>query len=207
MRKIEKNTEPREWTAYRLTPNATYKALSELRTALLQEQGYVCAYCMRRIPTKDTNSDEGSRIEHIHSRRNHEELQLDYQNMVICCPGAISHDFHCDKLKGDKDLSFNLFDDSFFSTISYNTKDGKIKSLDSLFNSEMNRTLNLNNSLLKKNRVQTLNASIDYLNKSKWKKAKIKKFLTDWNTKNEKGQFRPYQGIVVWYLNKKLSQL
>ena len=99
MKKIAKSKEPKEWTKYRLTPGVKYSPIPELREALLKEQGYLCAYCMRRIPTKDSNSDETSRIEHVKSRKNHPELQLDYSNMVICCPGAIGDgvSFHCDK--------------------------------------------------------------------------------------------------------------
>ncbi|MDM8338404.1 hypothetical protein [Mediterranea massiliensis] len=115
MRKIEKQSEPREWTAHRLTPGAKYEAKPELREALLKEQGYLCAYCMRRIPIRDTNSNETTRIDHILSRRNHPELQLNYSNMVVCCPGAITSDFHCDKQKGENDITFNLFEDHFFS--------------------------------------------------------------------------------------------
>ncbi|MCF2598074.1 hypothetical protein I6E10_04830 [Phocaeicola barnesiae] len=63
MRKIQKQPEPREWTEYRLTPGAHYEASSELRQALLEEQGYLCAYCMRRIPVHDVNSNETTRIE------------------------------------------------------------------------------------------------------------------------------------------------
>ena len=98
MRKIDKRPEPKVWVEYRQTPGAKYEAISELRSSLLEEQGYVCAYCMRRIPVKDRNSNETSRIEHVLSREKHPDRELDYHNMVICCPGAISSDFHCDKL-------------------------------------------------------------------------------------------------------------
>ena len=50
---INKNQEPKEWTEYCSTPGVTYQSIPELVDALLKEQGYICAYCMRRIPTKD----------------------------------------------------------------------------------------------------------------------------------------------------------
>lgn len=53
MRKITKNTEPKAWTQYRLTPGAAFKPIPELVNSLLDEQGYICAYCERRIPCKD----------------------------------------------------------------------------------------------------------------------------------------------------------
>lgn len=209
MRKIEKNAEPREWTKYRLTPGVDYQAIRELRDSLLKEQGYICAYCMRRIPTKDENSNETSRIDHILCRTKHDELKLVYQNMVICCPGAIDNDFHCDKLKGEDDITFNLFHDSFISTISYKTKDGKMKSSNTEFNSEIDNLLNLNHPLLRKNRQQTLFGAIQFLNRKKkaWRKSEVQKLLASWNNKDKDGQFKPYCGIITWYLNKKISQL
>lgn len=50
---ITKNKEPKEWTEYRNTPGVDYQAIPELIQSLLKEQGYICAYCMRRIPKQD----------------------------------------------------------------------------------------------------------------------------------------------------------
>jgi uncharacterized protein (TIGR02646 family) len=207
MKKIEKNAEPREWTEYRLTPGVDYQAIPELRDSLLEEQGYICAYCMRRIPIKDKNSTETSRIDHILSRTKHEDLKLSYQNMVICCPGAIDNDkFHCDKCKGEEDITFNLFDEVFISTISYNSKDGAIKSSNAIYDKEMQGMLNLNHALLQKNRQQTLQGVTAVLNRKQvpWKKSEIRKLLEQWQNKDITGQFKPYCGIVIWYLNKKI---
>lgn len=209
MRKIEKKAEPKEWTQHRLTPGVGYQAIPELRDSLLQEQGYICAYCMRRIPTTDGNSNETSRIEHILSRKKHDDLKLDYQNMAVCCPGAIDNHFHCDKLKGENDITFSLHDDSFISTISYKTKDGKIESSNAKFHSEIDNLLNLNHLLLKKNRQQALSGIIKSLSKKNgiWKKSEIQKHLTNWNEKDKNGHLKPYCGIITWYLNKRISRL
>ena len=43
MIKIEKKTEPHSWTKHRLTEGAKYEATSDLRNALLSDQGYLCA--------------------------------------------------------------------------------------------------------------------------------------------------------------------
>jgi len=99
MIRINKGQEPNEWLQYRLTPGAKYEAIPELSGALLLEQGYICAYCMRRIPVKDKNSSETSRIDHIKCREHYPELELDYNNMIICCPGSIDSNFHCDRKK------------------------------------------------------------------------------------------------------------
>ena len=44
MRKIVKGLEPLAWREFRNTPGVKYEAKPELRDALIQEQGYICAY-------------------------------------------------------------------------------------------------------------------------------------------------------------------
>lgn len=207
MRKIVKGREPREWTEYRATPGAEYQSIPELRDSLLKEQGYICAYCMRRIPHRDRNSNEDSRIDHIWGR-NHKERELDYSNMVICCPGAISgnKDFHCDKCKNDRDLSFSLFDDNFFNTLKYNSKDGTISSSNPQWDKEINEILNLNNSLLKENRRQVMEGVIVELKKQDRAEHWMRTQLGRWQSKDEYGMFRPYCGIVEWFLKKHINR-
>lgn len=206
MRKILKQLEPREWTKHRLTPGAKYEAVPELRKALLEEQGYLCAYCMRRIPIRDTNSNESTRIDHILSRTKHPELQLNYSNMVVCCPGAITSDFHCDKQKGENDITINLFEDHFFDTLSYSSKDGRIKSSDAESDRQINELLNLNHALLKRNRLETLRGVILMLNRIGWTSSNIRHQIEIWNQKDQQGHYKPYNSIVVWFLKKKMKQ-
>lgn len=190
----------------RLTPGASYQAIPELRDALLQEQGYICAYCMRRIPVRDGNSNETTRIEHVLCRELHKDCELDYHNMVVCCPGAISGNFHCDKNKGNRDISFNLFDNAFINTLSYSTKDGTIKSSVSRYDTEMNEILNLNHALLKRNRNAVLKGVIAQLSKKpNWERTKIRNILNSWDSKDAAGLYKSYNGIVVWFLKKKLG--
>lgn len=206
MRKILKQLEPREWTKHRLTPGAKYEAVPELRKALLEEQGYLCACCMRRIPIRDTNSNESTRIDHILSRTKHPELQLNYSNMVVCCPGAITSDFHCDKQKGENDITINLFEDHFFDTLSYSSKDGRIKSSDAESDRQINELLNLNHALLKRNRLETLRGVILMLNRIGWTSSNIRHQIEIWNQKDQQGHYKPYNSIVVWFLKKKMEQ-
>lgn len=72
---ITKNKEPKEWTEYQNTPGVDYQAIPELVQSLLKEQGYICAYCMRRIPKQDklykkdrknyVLTQEDHRVEHM----------------------------------------------------------------------------------------------------------------------------------------------
>lgn len=208
MRKIVKSQEPQEWTQYRRTPDASFKSIPELVASLYREQGYICAYCMRRLPCKDPLSTENHRIEHIQSQTNYPDRKLDYSNLVACCPGNISGDiqYHCDKLKGDKDLSFTPFDDNFIETLSYSSKDGSIKSSNPQYDSEINDILNLNQVLLKKNRYATWKGVMNILNKKGWKAAQLSRFLKEWDDKDIDGRYKEYCGIVVYFLRRKLKQ-
>ena len=75
---IKKKKEPYKWKQYRNTPNAKYEPMEELRDSLYEEQGYICAYCMRRIPCKDRIdgklTQEDHRIVHIKLREHFLEL-------------------------------------------------------------------------------------------------------------------------------------
>lgn len=104
--------EPSQLTEYReTTPNATYDGLGTdvkdiIRDSLLDEQGYICAYCMCRID----NSSECT-IEHYISQRHHSESpfsedehkrqSLLYSNMSGVCK---NNSEHCDKHRGNTPL-------------------------------------------------------------------------------------------------------
>lgn len=62
MIKISKRNEPPSWTQYRSTPGVAYQANEELRQALLVEQGFICAYYMRRILVKDSGNIENMNL-------------------------------------------------------------------------------------------------------------------------------------------------
>lgn len=189
MRKINKNQEPIEWYNYRRTPGVQYQSIPELKQALLEEQGYICAYCMCRIPSK--NGLEKCRIEHLLCREKHSDRQLDYSNMVLCCSGdfdAINNsessrknynhsNDHCDRSKANNDVSFDIFSDSFIDTLSYSSKDGTIKSSNSLYDREINKLLNLNHALLKENRRATLMGVLEMLKRKGFSSSRIKKTL------------------------------
>lgn len=206
MKKIDKLPEPHKWIEFRNTPNVSYQSIPELKDSLYQEQGYICAYCMRRIPCKDPLFTVDHKIEHILCRDNYPELRLNYSNMVVCCPGNIGGSgFHCDTLKDNRDISFSPFDDDFIDTISY-SKNGIIKSSNPLYDDEINNVLGLNNPLLKINRAEALQGVIRALDKNGWSKSHIKKYLNKWNDKDKDGKFKEYCGIVIYFLQKRLKQ-
>lgn len=210
MIRIEKTKEPNSWTAHRLTEGAKYEATSDLREALMADQGYICGYCMRRIPVQDKGTAETTRIEHVvpQSVLSREEA-MDFRNMIICCPGAITStsekECHCDRHKGEKPISFTPFDENFIDTLSYKN-DGAIISSNPIYNREINDVLNLNEGMLKANRKAVQKQLIESLGKHAWKKGDIEKILKIYRGRDASGRKKEYCGVIISYLTKKLRQ-
>lgn len=210
---IEKSKEPDSWTQHRKTPGSEYESTPELRDSLLKDQGFICAYCMRRIPVTDHGTTESSRIEHIipQSMLTREQA-MEYSNMVICCPGAISSISekltHCDRHKGEKPISLSPLDKNFIATLDYK-RDGTLFSSDKRFDSEINTILNLNIEQLKANRKSVRNGLINFLNakKNRWKRADLEKILQKYEGRDEGGRRMEYCGVVISYVSKKIRQL
>lgn len=101
-----RNKEPLELFNYRNnTPDATYDGFMDrriVRQSLVDEQGYICAYCMGKIEI-DTCSIEHyiSQKHHLDSpytEEQHKCQSLLYSNMIGVC---INNAEHCDKLRGN----------------------------------------------------------------------------------------------------------
>jgi len=128
---------------------------------------------MRTNPVRDLGNRETTRIDHIQSRTDNPDLELDYSNMVICWPGFIDGNDHCDKSKGNSTISFPLFNINLQNSITYSSKEGTIKSSNLIWDSEINKIVRLNNNRLKFNRLQSLEGLRAVLEKKKWKTSEL----------------------------------
>ena len=77
---IKKNRIPSSLVEYKRTINASFDNLprevkDRLRTSLLKEQGYICAYCMKKL------EDDSSKVKIEHYVARNEENELEYN----CC--------------------------------------------------------------------------------------------------------------------------
>lgn len=207
MIKINKRPEPKEWTARRTTPGVTqYSPIPELKVALLQEQGYLCAFCMRRIPVHDEGESETSKNAHLLSRSGHPDDENNFNNLVASCPGMIDGTPHCDKSQASMDVTLPLFNVQLQQSIGYGSHTGEIRSSNSAWDHEIQNILCLNNARLKSNRLQTLDGVRSVLEGSKWKRAKIEEKLAEWADPDQEGRLKAYCGVVIWYLGRKLRQ-
>lgn len=214
MIEIKKGREPRELMAYRKMPFASYDEMPKdvhdaVINSLMQEQGYICAYCMRRIPQKGKDPDVT--IEHLDAQSLTDvDRGLDYRNMVAVCNGnrgAGSKDkMTCDAKRGNDKLTVNPLQAETLSRIQYK-KDGTIYSDDPAVKFDVNETLNLNcpDVGLIESRHSALQALQKELSKRK-KDGDIKlqcaRMLQYYQQQNIK---TPYVGILIWWLKKKIS--
>jgi uncharacterized protein (TIGR02646 family) len=213
LKKITKGKEPLSLTAYRSSISTAnmqksniyedYKENATLRKQLLEEQGYVCCYCMSRI------SEKKSKIEHFKAQSLFRVLQIDYSNLFVACKGGEgTKEHYCDTLKGNKPLNTINLALKIESDLKY-TKQGKISSVISTetkmssLTKEMNDVLNLNSTILVKNRKQTYE---DFKNnsKGKWTIAHLQKAIAYYKNKNN-SKYEPYCEMMVYLLTQKLK--
>lgn len=219
MRKIDKKPEPQEWKAYRETPGVRYQPIPSLADALLEEQGFICAYCERSIPHQDAPGGENHRIDHLtpqmKARQDGDDSDLLYENMVICCPGNIANNkdyYHCDKYKGHKELMISPLNAGMMGTIRF-TVSGRIKSTDPKLDVELNEGgLNLNNDFLLQHRQEAWLTVVEKLTKMGWTKKHVKDVLALWENKHtikykeeEHQAYYPFCSMICYLLKKKLA--
>lgn len=174
-----------------------------IRTSLLAEQGYLCAYCMQRI---DSNR---MRVEHWRSQASHPELQLDYANMLGCCDGNSSqgHPAHtCDTRKGNTPIKFNPANAPHHArlAISY-LANGRIKSSDGDWEANLNIELNLNSPRLVNNRKEVVKGVISVLSSRDGNRtiAEIQRLYDSYRIVDRNGKLKEFLGVVEYYLRKK----
>lgn len=175
-----------------------------LRKVLLEEQGYICCYCMTRI------NCHHSKIEHFKPQSKYRKEQITYKNLFISCRGDTQHYEHCDTKKADRLLKhINLLKD-IEATIHYKSN-GEIYSSNKAIDDEINTVLNLNNTILTENRMQAYDDLINNMKavgvSGKWSKPFIKKYISKYGNKNKHGKYSPYCSMLLFFLNKKIKRL
>lgn len=203
---IRKSAEPKEWTEYKNIPGVQFSGIPALQESLYREQGYLCAYCERRIPVRDKMSTEDHRIEHWHCRDKYPDEVFSYGNLLMCCPGQIEGgESHCDVRKGNDIIEWSPLKKECTDSIRYSLN-GTILSSNASWDKELNEKLNLNHEILKRNREQTLRGVIEGIISKRgkhilWTQKDVKDQLEKWSNKHDDGNghavYYPFNGIVV----------
>jgi uncharacterized protein (TIGR02646 family) len=220
MKQITKQAEPNSLIEHRAKQHSYFDNLpietkDELRQNLLSEQGYICCYCMKRIPE---NTSPYMKVEHFKCQDLHEILQLTYGNLLGACTGNEGQTKikqTCDTKKGNSLLLIQPISSTpnCETLFKYNSE-GEISSVDNNedINKQLNDVLNLNMQTLKDGRREVyLEVQSKVETESKQygnKQLKVKYFereKTIWlNRTNDK--FKPFCMVAVYYLTKKIKQ-
>lgn len=215
MRQITKNKEPITLIAYKKQVDAAYDGphftivKEKIRQSLLEEQGFLCAYCMRRI------NIDSMKIEHWACQHSDRNQQLNYNNLLACCDGyegSPKKKQTCDTRKNGNNIKFSPSNPEhrINNIIKYN-QNGEITSTDLVFNKELNECLNLNENRLKSNRASVLKLIQKKLSEKlseklgKRRENEIRKLLSFYEQKKD-GKYSEYYGVAVHYLQKKLHR-
>lgn len=166
-----------------------------------------------------------NKVEHIITQSESKRLgqldnDFDYNNMLLCCNGKTvfknETNLHCDTLRKNDELTLSPLKQDFISAIKYDNS-GRIYTDITTWDIELSNILNLNCEVMKSNRKSILDAVRSKLigynrrrrktENASFDKAKIEEELHNWNNRDENDLFKPYCGVVTWYLEKKLSQV
>lgn len=211
---INKGKEPDSLTEYKTQPEAQYDGphftavKEDIRAALLAEQGYICAYCQQRI------NKDNMKVEHWACQSHHADKQLSYKNLLGCCEGLEGENKKhqtCDTRKANMSLKYSPAQQQHqINSRVYYLSNGIIKSKEADFDRQLNDVLNLNstfqNNRLVKNREAAIKTIKSQLNRSQGTrtKADIKRLMTKVHARNTDNMFKPFYGVMLHYLEKKL---
>lgn len=219
---IRKGSTPPLLVRFRAIPGARYdggmmpdgttftQVKQDIRIHLVCEQGYLCAYCMKRIKPTETDM----KIEHWESQASNGQLQLDYQNMLGCCCGRSfmggRPEDHCDTFRSRRNhpLLLNPSNPADYSRLRIRYRpDGEIGSGDSTFDGQLRTVLNLNASRLVANRKEIWERVTTVLSRMRGTatRREIEALKARWESKSGAGELPEYCGVAIQYLERRLA--
>lgn len=220
MRHIPKGDEPTALARYRQVRDASYDGSGfphqELREALIRDQRGLCCFCMRRIVSDPAEM----KVAHYVPRTVDSSLEIAWSNLLGACLGLADRTDRrpanqtCDTRQGSRQLLIDPRKASISSLIDYSI-DGRISITQSSCTKEshealqrdLNATLNLNHSALRKARREALGAAIQQLSRQKpegpWKRRWLQNRLRDLS---DSAVLPPFFGIIEHHLAKRIAR-
>ncbi len=151
------------------------------------------------------------KIEHWHSQQDFPGEQLTYSNLLASCMGGDGQRDavkHCDTAKKNQSLSRNPANpDHHVEEQIHYLSDGRIASTDAAFDAELSGVLNLNVSLLRNGRLAALRALQKALRvRGTLTKQQWERLLAEWSGTSHTNDLRPFCGVIVYWIRKKLAR-
>ena len=169
---------------------------SALIQTLLEEQGYICCYCMQRISGWDSHMEHfiprAIRNTDPHSARA-SDVELNYTNLLESCNGEHADRTHCGRAK-DCDSNPTLLSpvsDRIEDRFCYKL-DGSIDATDAEDSAAMStiRILNLNSVALKRHRKTAIFEALS-------SDEPTEDLIRQYSGKDESGAFAPYCTAIL----------
>lgn len=212
---IVKSKPPRELleklSKLRSTPDASagWNGLTDresVRESLCHEQGYLCAYCMRRI------SVSSSHVEHIVPQSKCKPGQdVDYNNLLAVCDGNEGSGqrgaLTCDRARQDAPLKVNPLQPETLASIRYR-KNGIIYSNDEDIQKDLDETLNLNceAAYLPQNRKAAIMTFDRWLQKASQHGSVVGACRKRHKEIAESEYKDAFAGVVLYFLDKRIRR-
>ncbi len=199
-----------------------------MREQAWDEQGGLCAYCMSPLTgthAADSRQPQsgGMKLEHFEARNAAGHRTLDWDNLLGVCPGIIvGRSFagagtrdegtaHCDTYRGNlptaqQPLSYSpaRMPPDVGEHYRYDKVRGEILSDDENATKDISR-LNLNVARLKRNRMAVIDEIRQQLEKDD-SPSRLKVLHQHYARRDADGRLRPYAGVGLWYLKRKLRR-
>ena len=196
----------------------------EVLGSLLEEQSFLCAYCMQKINIKTATIEHIIGQNYIDNETNGRDYQIDYDNLLAVCNGkSCKEELHCDKSRANyqklRPLFANPLKKQIIGNIKFTNsgvvyykqyqskeeikdfKDHMKCSEDNNIQYDISYVLNLNCDNLKLQRKVVINA-LKKITKNWSNKDKIKKLLDEYQSGNR--QCTKFYGLIIYILSKKL---
>lgn len=209
MRGIVKRDQPQCLTVLQAGPATSWGDVpgdckAQMRAALIQEQGALCAYCEGRI----SDSPSKMKIEHWSAR--HDDalhgLIFTWSNLLGVCCGESGDEAHCDTYRGrlstaQQALQLDPTQAPAPQSLLRMLGNGELVSDDPRMQADL-KTLNLNCALLKRNRV----AALDHARKraGRFSRRELEQALKSLHVPNSKGELTEYLSVFERYYQRKL---
>lgn len=196
------------------------KTYSNVLLDLLEEQGYICAYCLRKIDSKNAT------IEHIISQSYVDEQgnkigkkeDTNYDNMLAVCKGDWSKNLHCDRSRSKfqkkrpllfisplnepqmKNIKFSQSGRIYYKVLEEDINKENENNQDKEIREDINKVLNLNCENLIEQRGRVLKGIKSTLSRYRFDKNKAKNLLDTWECNN--GRYKEFCQVAIYELKK-----
>lgn len=181
---------------------------SESRKHLVKEQGYLCAFCLRRISeVNPTESPTGTIHAHWMPLEQAPERIFDWDNLFGTCSGVTGTVRHCDASQGNQVLTLKPDDPAIERQLRYR-ESGRVEAVGEEQSREVNEVLNLNHERLVENRKAVLDVVRKELSqyKNTCSQSELMRIRKRWELPNQNGQLPPYNRVALDYLDRKIQK-